>query len=277
MNDGAHTDGRASARGAVRCRYVEVAALDRQRATALASLLALAALAALALPMPAVAKPRVRGPLYTISLRGTTHIEWTDTSEGVDEGAPPLGCTGQASETLHFSASASFRARTRPTPLASYGRKFRFFIFKAAVGSLEAGGSIATSGSFAVDPTIPFPPEPSACVFTPKRTEARCAFLHRAELEKGAYFWLSPTEEGNRRAFLLSQEEGMRVECTPPQIEGTLLAGVPTRLTAGAVKALRKKHRLSDARTVAVPVVRSSGKSDGTETVSYRIMLTRVR
>jgi hypothetical protein len=256
MGDGTHTGGRTIAS---------------------ASLLALVAIAALTLPLAAAAKPKASEPLYTISLSGTTHNEWTEKTEGVNEGAPPSGCKGQASETQHFEASAKFSAMTRPTPLANYGRRFRFFVFKAAVSSLKAGGSVTTAGSFSVDPNIPFPPEPSACAFTPKRTEAKCAFLHRAELEKGAVFWLSPSGFGNSKPFLLSQEEGMPVECNQPAISGIVLAGAPTRLKVGAAKALRKGHSLSDARTTTVPVIGYTGRNDGTETVSYKIVLKRVR
>jgi hypothetical protein len=184
---------------------------------------------------------------------------------------------GNATGTLQFEASAKFSAQTQPIPLASYGRRFRFFVFKAAVSSLKAGGSVSTAGSFTVDPTLPFPPEPSACVFTPRRTEARCDFLHRAELEGGAYFWLSPTTFGNNKPLLLSQEEGMPVECDQPGISGILLAGAPTRLKIGMAKALRRGHRLSDARTVTAPVAGASGRNDGTERVSYKIVLKRVR
>ena len=249
----------------------------------LTALLALAVLPAEA----SAGKHKAPEALYAVSLAGSVRLESSETREGLDEGAPPLGCIGSGSETRRLSASARLATKPRPISVAYYGRNFPFLSFRSALSSLSASATLEAAGSFATDPTEPYPPSASECAFTPKRTEAKCAFQNQAELEGGAYFQISPELAINpvaplqrKNRFFIYSNETVQVQCDPGAIDGYMLAeaaGVETKLRVGSVLALRKGRRLTDSGTAVFPVTGADGKPDGTQTIAYSISVKRVR
>ncbi len=249
--------------------------------------LLIGAFAAAAAPAAVASHHTPPGPLYRVALSGADRIEWTVKQEGLEEGGPPLGCIGSSSETLRFAASASLGAKPLTGAVSYYGRNFPRLFTRATFGSLAAGGSIQTAGSFASDPSEPFAPSPAECVYVPKRTEAKCAFVNRGELEAGALFQLSPNlgvrptvplQRGN--PLYLYAGTPVSVTCDQPAIEGELFReadGVETKLRVGAVLSLRKGRSLSDSGSASFPYIGFDGKSDGTETIDYRVRVARVR
>ena len=253
-----------------------------------AVLASLLALLALALPGTASAsKHRAPQSRYVVSLAGSLRLEWSETEEGLDESGPPLDCLGHGSETLSFTASAQIATKPMPSALAYYGRNFPYIVFKAALNSLSARGSLESAGSFAPDVTEPYPPSAAECAFTPKRTAAKCAFDNHSALEAGEYFDISPEldvnptaplQRGNR--FFIYEGQPLTVECDPARIYGDLLGesvGVPTTLRVGAILALRKGKSLRDSGSASFPWIGASGKPDGTQTVAFSIAVRRVR
>ena len=246
------------------------------------------ALLALALPATASARKHKAPPSrYVVSLAGSVRLDWSETEEGFDEPGPSLGCLGHGSETLSFAASAQIAAKPAPSALGYYGRNFPYIVFKAALNSLSAGGSLETAGSFAPDATEPFPPTAAECAFTPKRTAAKCAFDNRSALEAGEYFDISPEldvnptaplQRGNR--FFVYEGQPLGIQCDPARISGDLLGesvGVPTTLRVGAILSLRRGKSLRDSGRAAFPVIGANGKPDGTQTVAFSIAVRRVR
>ena len=224
---------------------------------------------------------------YIVSLSGSVRVEWSETREGLDEGAPPLDCVGSGSETRRFAASANIATKPRPTSVSYYGRNFPFLSFKSALSSLSASATVETAGSFAPDPTAPYPPSASECAFTPKHTEAKCSFQNQAELEGGTYFQISPELTVNpvaplqrKNRFFIYSDEVVQVQCDPGAIDGYLLgeaAGVETNLRVGSVLALHKGRHLTDSGTATFPVTGADSKTDGTQTITYSITVKRVR
>jgi hypothetical protein len=251
-------------------------------AVVLASLLAL-------LPLPGIAsaaKRRAPQPRYVVSLTGSVRLKWSETEEGLEPG-PPLGCLGHGSETLSLAASAKIAAKPAPTSLGYYGRNFPFILFKAALKSQSAQGSIQQSASsFTPNVNEPFPPTAAECAFTPKQTVAKCAFEKRSELEAGEYFQISPDLNGNPTAplqrsarFFIYDGQPLMVGCNSPRLSMELLGesvGVPTTLRVGRVLSLPRGKSLRDSGSASFPAIGSNGKAHGTQTVAFSVAVRRV-
>ncbi len=248
----------------------------------------LAFLLALALPgTVSAAKHGVPQRRYLVSLSGSVRLEWSERTEGLDESAPPLDCLGQGSETLKFAASAQLAPKSGPSALAYYGRNFPYVVFRAALNSLSAGGSLESAGSFAPDMGEPYPPSAAECAFTPTRTVAKCAFDNRSSLEAGEFFDISPELDVNptaplqkRNRFFIYEGQPLPVECDPPRVYGDLLGksvGVPTALRVGELLSLRKGKDLRDSDNASFPHIGADGQPDGTQTIVFSIAVRRVR
>ncbi len=251
------------------------------RLLAVAALVALALVAAL--PVGAVALthgPKVPEPRYKVSLSGSAQVEWTETVAGIDQLELPIGCLGEGSETERFSAAAQFAVKTGPIAIGTYGKHFHFLDFKVPFTSLSAAGSTDAVGHFAPDPTEPYPPSAAECTFPPRHTDDKCEFQDASRLQSGkAYFYVSPLdlETKGEQVFIRQEESGTLVECRAGGSGWSLLREVPTKLRMGQVLSLAKGHRISAAATFTQPAAGPGGKGSGSETVTYRLVIERVR
>jgi hypothetical protein len=120
-----------------------------------------------------------------------------------------------------------------------------------------------------------------------KRTEAKCSFADRGELEGGKLFQLSPELDVNPTAPLQRSNPlyiyggtPVEVRCSPSPIEGSLFTeadGVRTRVRVGAVLSLPKGRSISDSGSASFPEIGFDGKPDGTQTIAYALKIKRVR
>lgn len=252
-----------------------------RRLLAVAALVALALVAALPVGAGALAhRPKAPEPLYKVSLSGSAQVEWTETVEGIDQLELPLGCLGEGSETERFSAAAQFAVKTGPIAIGTYGKHFHFLDFKVPFTSLSAAGSTDAVGHFAPDPTEPYPPSAAECTFAPRHTDDKCEFQEAAKLKSGnAYFYVSPLdlETKGDRVFIRQEESGTLVECRAGGGGWSLLREVPTKLRMARVLSLAKGHGVSDAATFTQPAHGPGDKGSGSETVTYRLVIKRVR
>ncbi|MBS1877988.1 MAG: hypothetical protein JST31_00590 [Actinobacteria bacterium] len=246
-------------------------------------------LLALALAVPAAVASTHKPPerLYSVSLSGSVRVEWSLTTEGLNDSGLPLGCLGSGSETFSFDASAQLGAKPTRGPVTYYGRNFPRLFTRASFSSFAAGGSVQTAGSFTPEPAGFETPSASECTYVPKRTEANCSFAERGELERGKLFQLSPElnvnptaplQRGN--ALYIYGGSPVEVRCNPSLVEGLLFAegdGFKTSVRVGSVLALRKGKRVSASGSASVPQIGFDGKQDGTETVAYSLHIKRVR
>ena len=116
------------------------------------------------------AKAKPKGNLYTISL--ATKVRGRNDREPDGE-TPPYGCKGDVTETFRYSASGHTDPAPSKVPLQKYGH-FRYFDFPGQLKGLSASLTEDITGSWALDPTLPFLPDPSVCVFQPTHTVGHC-------------------------------------------------------------------------------------------------------
>ena len=157
------------------------------------------ALAVIGLTLFAPAAFAAKPKLYSVSLTGSVKSDLTSTRDL----PPPGGCVGSASETQHFTASGSLSPRPGAAPVASYSR----LIFKARLGSPAASYTVDTSGGYSVDPSDPFPPDPSVCSFTPehKTLELQAPLRRHAQVRRRVR---AAAEQGEVPALLQPRRGG---------------------------------------------------------------------
>ncbi|MBA3866159.1 MAG: hypothetical protein H0X42_07420 [Solirubrobacterales bacterium] len=197
---------------------------------------ALAAVSPLALAAPAsAAKPKE--PLYAVSLSLFDRLELSESQEG---GTPPYGCKGQETINFHFGAAAMVNPATARVSLIKEGR-FQFFEWKAPIGGLTGSVVEESAGHWELDPTLPYLPDPSVCVFKPTHAEAQCVFTNQHEP-----FTLFP-QPGDGGRFTLSHG-GLIRECPPIFYPNPDLFdnSVLTTLRVNSVLGLHKGKRLSE-------------------------------
>lgn len=226
------------------------------------------ALAVIGLTLFAPAAFAAKPKLYSVSLTGSVRSDLTSTRDL----PPPGGCIGSASETQHFTASGSLSPRPGAAPVASYSR----LIFKARLGSPAASYTVDTSGGYSVDPSEPFPPDPSVCSFTPEHKTLSCRLLSAATRRSGGEYALLP----NRGKYQLyyNRAQGV-VDCGDDDELGarTLLGteSPATKLRVKAVKRLGRGKHVTVAGSVHTPPFIDN--VTGGETLDYKLTVKRVR
>ena len=215
-------------------------------------------------PAAWAAKPK----LYHVSLTGSVRSDLTFTRDL----PPPGGCVGSASEKQHFTASGSLSPRRGVAPIASYSR----LIFKARLGSPAASYTDDTTGSYSVDPSDPFPSDPSVCSFTPEHKTLDCRFMSAATRASGGEYALFPNK--GKYQLYYNRSEGV-IDCGDNDEVGarTLLGteSPATKLPVKAVKRLgRGKHVTVSGSVTTPPFI---DNVTGGETLDYKLTVKRVR
>ena len=214
-------------------------------------------------------KPREK--LYSISLTATVQAATTESLEG---GTPPYGCKGQSTETFRYSASGHTGPAPRKVPLTKHGR-FRYFDFPGQLTGLSASLTEDVTASWEFDPTLPFAPDPSVCVFQPTHTVVHC----RVNPEQDGFDLFPLPGDGGR--FTLTYEATRAIfECPSVNypVPGDFFASILTPLRLSSVLALRRHHSVDAKGRVSRPLTGSlSRRPIGTETVGYAVRITRSR
>lgn len=236
---------------------------------------------ALALTLPASAGAAPKNRLYTISLSGAASSESTSVTPGMDNyGQPPDGCLDNTTTTEHWGVSAGMRAAPARIPLSGVPGD-RYFVFHVSLNSLNASVYDEVDGNWTVDPShYPAPVDPSVCAFTPFRVTAPCVLgSWKADPVFLGFF-------AGEAVFSIDHPQGPYdeiVQCQTHQDAngspvpvaaidgGPFLDRVPTTLRVRAVLSLAKGRSVSASGTVTKP------ESDGSEKVTYRIAIKRVR
>jgi hypothetical protein len=234
-----------------------------RRLASLSVVLAVAVAALVAVPLASAAKPR----LYSVSLSGKVKSELTRTKTIYPQDP---GCTGTVTRTDRFVAAASLSPARNAAAIASYGR----LLFLAKLTSPTAAYSVETEGGWAVDPSDPYPPDPSACAFTPEKKNLKCAYNSVATRRLGGPFALLPN---NGRYELYYNLSNGTVRCEDDEVGASLLepGGPPTKLRVNAVKGLRKGRSVSVSGTLETPpAIRDV---TGGEKLDYTLKVKRVR
>jgi hypothetical protein len=216
------------------------------------------------------AKVKPKENLYTISLATTVEAATTDSR---DAGGPPYGCKGQITETLRYSAQGHSDPAPSKVPLLKHGR-FRYFYFPGQLTGLSASLTEDVTGSWALDPTLPFLPDPSVCVFQPTHRIGQCEFDNRND---GFALFPYPGDGGK---FTLTYEAAQIIRECPPIIypiprffESTVIP-----LQVGAVLALHRHRSVHAAGSVSLPMTGGlTSDPIGKETITYVVKVTRVR
>jgi hypothetical protein len=231
--------------------------------------LLLLSLAVLSQPAGA-AKAKPKEKLYTISLTTTVQVATTESRGGA---LPPYGCKGESTETFRYSASGHTSPAPSKVPLLKHGR-FRYFYFPGQLTGLSASLTEDVTGNGALDPTLPFLPDPSVCVFQPTHVVGQC------ELDPGDHgFLLFPYPADGGKLTLTYEASEIIRDCPPINYPiPRFFNETVTPLQVSSVLALHKHGSVHAAGTASLPLTGVlTGDSIGTETISYSFKVTRVR
>jgi hypothetical protein len=217
------------------------------------------------------AKAKPKEKLYTISLATTVQVATTESGRG---STPPYGCKGEITETFRYAASAHTSPVPTKLPVLKHGR-FRYFDFPGPLAGLSASLTEDVTGGWTLDPTLPYPPDPSACAFQPTHTVGQC------ELNPGNGTFLLFPYPGDGGKFTLTYEGTEIIRACPPvsyAIPARFFEEVLIPLQVNSVLALRRHRSVHAAGTVTQPLVGplTSGPI-GQEVITYAIKITRVR
>ena len=236
---------------------------------------------ALGLALPVSASAAHQKALYAISLSGTVSSDVTSVTSGMDYyGQPPDGCLDNTTTTEHWAVSAQISAKPARVPLAGVPGD-RYFAFSASLSSLNTSVYDEVDGSWTVDPShYPAPVDPSVCAFTPFRVTAPCVFGSWKTDPVFLDFFV------REAVFSIDHAQGPYdeiVHCqTHPNANGSPAPGAavdggpfldrtPTTLRVRAVLSLAMGRSVSASGTVTKP------DSNGSENVTYRLAVKRVR
>ncbi len=217
------------------------------------------------------AKRKPREKLYSISLTATVEAATTESREGA---RPPYGCKGRSTETFRYSDSGHTSPAPKNVPLIKHGR-FRYFDFPGQLTGLSASLTEDVTGSWEFDPTLPFAPDPSVCVFQPTHTVSQCQFDRQQD-----GFELFPLPGDGGRFTLTYEAPRSMIECPSLSyysVPSDFFDSILTSLRLNSVLALHRHHSAGANGRVSRPLTSLAGGPIGTETVSYAVEIKRVR
>ena len=158
-------------------------------------------------------------------------------------------------------------------PLSKHGR-FRYFDFPGQLTGLSANLTEDVTANWEFDPTLPFAPDPSVCLFQPTHTVGHCQFNPEQD-----GFDLFPLPGDGGRSTLTYEAIGIIRDCPPVNYSvPPIFDPRPTSLRLSSVLALRRHHSVRATGSVSRPLAGSAtGRPIGTETIGYAVKVTRSR
>jgi hypothetical protein len=217
------------------------------------------------------AKRKPRENLYSISLTTTVQAASTESLEGA---TPPFGCKGRNTETFRYSASGHTSPAPTKVPLSKHGR-FRYFDFPGQLTGLSATLTEDVTPGWEFDPTLPFAPDPSVCVFQPTHTVGHCQINPEQE-----GFDLFPLPGDGGRFTLTYESPRIITDCPPVDYTtpGDFFDSILTSLRLSSVLALRRHDSVRATGSISRTLTSSlTGGPIGKETFGYAVKITRVR